>query len=85
VKRIALFDRRYGTYALILGIIFIVANIIGGSFNFYLGNDGSDRMESLKEESIALWTLIYLPYYIATEYIPALGFALVMRKYGELV
>jgi hypothetical protein len=70
---------------MILGIIFILANVIGASFNFYLGANGSEQMENLKSDSIFLWTLIHFPFYVMTEYIPTIAFGIVMRKYGELI
>ena len=38
----------------------------------------------MKSESPVLWCAIFIPYYIGTEFVPAIMFALVMEKYGEV-
>ena len=40
VKRIVAFNEQYGRYAFVLGVVFIVANVLAGSLNFYLGSGG---------------------------------------------
>ena len=77
-----MFNAIYGRYAMLLGVVFIIANVIAASMNFYLGSGGTDDIESLKENSIGVWCIIYLPYYTVTEYIPACTFAFVVFKYG---
>jgi len=37
VKRIIQFNREYGRFAFLLGIVFIGSNLFAGSFNFYIG------------------------------------------------
>jgi hypothetical protein len=43
VKRILAFNEQYGRYAFVLGVVFIIANIVAGSLNFYLGNGGCKK------------------------------------------
>ena len=40
VKRIIMFNQNYGKYAFILGVVFIVANVLSGSINFVIGSQG---------------------------------------------
>ena len=40
VKRIMLFNQRYGRFACALGVVFIIANVLAGGLNFYLGSGG---------------------------------------------
>jgi hypothetical protein len=37
----------------------------------------------MKWQNEAMWSLIFVPYYIITEFIPAAMFAVVMDKYRE--
>lgn len=83
VKRIIQFNQRYGRFAFALGVVFIIANVLAGSLNFYLGTGGWLPMQDLKVKSPLLWDLIFLPYYLITEFIPSVVFAVVMQKYGE--
>ena len=78
-----MFNERYGRFAFALGVVFIFANVIAGSLNFYLGSGGWQPVYSLKERSIVIWSLIFVPYYIATEFVPAIVFAVVMTRYAE--
>lgn len=83
VKRIILFNQRYGRFAFALGIVFIIANVMAGSLNFYLGSGGYDPITSLKTTNEVLWAMIFIPFFIITEFVPAITFAIVMEKYGE--
>ena len=83
VKRIIQFNQRYGRFAFALGVVFIIANVLAGSLNFYLGTGGWLPMQDLKMKNPLLWDLIFLPYYLITEFIPSVVFAVVMQKYGE--
>ena len=78
-----LFNQRYGKFAFVLGVVFIAANILAGGLNFYLGSGGWNAVFDLKRDNILLWSLMFIPYYIATEFIPSITFAIVMQKYGE--
>jgi hypothetical protein len=68
-----------------LGIVFIVSNVLGGGLNFYLGNGGWQTLKTMKEQNPTLWTILFLPYYGLTEFAPAITFAVVMQKYGEVM
>ncbi len=83
VKRIMMFNQRYGRFAFALGLVFIISNVIAGGLNFYLGSGGWESIQSLKESYIVIWNLIFIPYYVLTEFVPAIIFAVVMFKYGE--
>ena len=67
-----------------LGILFICANIIAGSMNFYLGSGKIDTVDELKRDNVTVWSLIFVPFFVVTEYIPAIAFAFVMQKYSEI-
>jgi hypothetical protein len=84
VKRIMQFNNRYGRFAMLLGIIFILANVMAASMNFYLGSGGVNGIMKIKLDNVAVWTIIFVPYYLFTEYIPAIAFAIVMDKYNEI-
>jgi hypothetical protein len=83
VKRIMLFNQRYGKYACLLGIVFIVSNVLAGSVNFYLGSGGWQSVKDLKETRNSIWSILFVPYYILTEFLPSVVFAIVMEKYGQ--
>jgi len=84
VKRIMQFNQRYGRFAFALGIVFIIANVLAGGLNFYLGTGGWVPIEDLKaRKGPLLWDLIFIPFYLITEFAPSVVFAIVMQKYGE--
>ncbi len=83
VKRIMQFNQRYGRFAFALGIVFIIANVLAGGLNFYLGTGGWQPIQDLKSRSPVLWDMIFIPFYIITEFAPSVVFAVVMDKYGE--
>lgn len=83
VKRIMMFNQRYGRFAFALGLVFIIANVAAGGLNFYLGSGGWFSIVRLKKTSETLWSLIFVPFYLLTEFIPAAVFAVVMCKYAE--
>lgn len=72
------FHRVYGRFAMLLGIFFIFANIIAGSMNFYLGSGYASNVDDLKRDNIAVWSIIFVPFFIVTEFVPAVAFAFVM-------
>jgi len=37
----------------------------------------------MKKKTAILWDLVFVPFYLLTEFIPAIVFAIVMEKYGE--
>lgn len=85
VKRIIMFNQRYGRYAFLLGVVFIVSNAVASGLNFYKGtNTGWRKVDKYKSEHQLAWCLIFVPYYSLTEFAPAITFALVMQKYGEI-
>jgi hypothetical protein len=81
VKRIMTFHAVYGKLSLILGMIFMFANMIQFCMNFYLGSGGIITVEDL---GAGTWSAIFVPFYIFTEVVPAVTFAYVCFKYGEL-
>jgi hypothetical protein len=85
VKRIITFNENYGRYAFILGIVFIAANVISGGLNFYFGSGGYETVYDLKCNNVFVWCILFVPFYILTEFAPALSFAIVMQKYNEAV
>lgn len=78
------YNRNYGKQAMLLGIFFIFANVIAGSMNFYLGSGNIETIDNLKADNITIWILIFIPYFLLTEYLPAVAFAFVMQKYSEI-
>jgi hypothetical protein len=84
VKRIIAFDQHYGKHAFILGIIFIIANVLSGAVNFYIGSGGWLTLFNLKCNHVVIWCVLFIPYYIITEFAPAIAFAFVMLKYHEI-
>ena len=85
VKRIILFNRQYGRFAFMLGVIFISSNVLAGAINFYLGSGGWSTILQMKYNNNILWCVLFIPYYLVTECLPAAIFAFVMFKYGEIV
>ena len=83
VKRIVAFNEQYGRYAFVLGVVFIVANVLAGSLNFYLGSGGWANVVKLKHDSMFEWCLLFIPYYSITEFAPGVIFGIVMQKYWE--
>jgi hypothetical protein len=78
VKRIIFHDPQYGKHAFILGAVFIVANILSGGVNFYVGSGGWQTLFNLKCQHTVVWCILFIPYYIITEFAPAIAFAFVM-------
>jgi uncharacterized membrane protein len=85
VKRIIAFNQSYGRYAFFLGVVFIAANVLSGSINFVIGSQGFENVQEWKKNHIILWCILFIPFYIITEFLPACTFALVMSKYHEVV
>lgn len=83
VKRIMAFNQRYGRFAFFLGLVFVIANVIAGSVNFYMGSGGYQGIMDMKVKNELMWALIFVPFYILTEFLPAIVFAIVMEKYRE--
>ena len=84
VKRIIAFNQRYGRFAFALGIVFILANVLAGSLNFYMGTgDGYAAIRDMKQHNEIMWSMVFIPFYIITEFVPACIFAVVMDKYRE--
>lgn len=83
VKRIIHFNQRYGRFAFALGVVFIIANVMAGSLNFYLGSGGYESVRNMKYQNETMWSLIFIPFFIFTEFAPACVFAVVMDKYRE--
>ena len=48
VKRIIMFNENYGKHAFILGVVFIIANVVSGGVNFYVGNGGWESIFDIK-------------------------------------
>lgn len=83
VKRIMAFNQRYGRFAFFLGLVFVIANVVAGSVNFYMGSGGYQGIMDMKVKNELMWSLIFVPFYILTEFLPAIVFAIVMEKYRE--
>ena len=81
VKRIIMFNENYGKHAFILGVVFIIANVVSGGVNFYIGSGGWQDIFDFKCTSPFVWCILFIPYYIITEFAPAITFAIVMQKY----
>ena len=84
VKRIIAFNQQYGKHAFILGVVFIVANVLSGAVNFYVGSGGWETLFKLKCTHVVVWCILFIPYYVITEFAPAVAFAFVMHKYYEV-
>ena len=61
----------------------MIANVTAGSVNFYMGSGGYDGIREMKVKNELMWSLIFVPFYILTEFLPAAVFAIVMDKYRE--
>jgi hypothetical protein len=81
VKRIIMFNENYGKHAFILGVVFIIANVVSGGVNFYIGSGGWEGIFEIKCTNQFVWCILFIPYYIITEFAPAITFAIVMQKY----
>ena len=85
MKRILAFNANYGRHAFILGVAFIIANLLAGGLNFYMGSGGWIDVVQLKVSSPAEWAMLMVPYYAITEWAPGIIFGIVMAKYGEIM
>ncbi len=59
--------------------------MISGGLNFYFGSGGYETVYDLKCNNVFVWCILFVPFYILTEFAPAISFALVMQKYNEAV
>jgi hypothetical protein len=84
VKRLMLLNPVYGRFALLVGIVFIGANILACAMYFYIGYGGLTNVIYLKENNQSIWIIIFLPYYILTEFLPAFVYTYALYKYGDL-
>jgi hypothetical protein len=85
IKKLSVYSASYGKASMVVGIIFLVSNIISAGVNFYLGTNGVWNLMDFKQGNPAIWSLIFVPYYILTEYIPALAFGIAIFRYDEVV
>ena len=84
VKKIIMFNQNYGKYSFVLGVVFVAANVLSGSINFVIGSQGFIAIQQWKNSNKVLWSLMFIPFYILTEFLPACTFALVMQKYHDI-
>lgn len=62
-----------------MAIVMILANVIAGLFHYYLGRGGYEELSKMHYEHNFIWTLIFVPFYFATEFLPILMFGYVLK------
>ena len=68
---------------MIIGIIMVVSGLLSAAMNFYLARGGLQTLEKMKQTNGMgiLWVLIVVPFYVLTEFFPAISYAFVIKKY----
>ena len=89
VKRIAMNNRTYGKVVLMEAITFSFANLVAGTFNYFLSKDLlrdllQDR-DFYGSEHEAVYSSVMIPYFIITEFIPAIVFGYTMQTLAKVL
>jgi len=88
LKRIMNSNPIYGRAVWVEGITFTVSNIVAGFFNYFLSKkEITDLLDSRNNDSSFAPTfgLIMIPYFIVTEFIPAVVFAFTINKFSRVL
>lgn len=87
IKRIAMNNRTYGKAVLMEALVFAFANLVAGFFNYYLSKDYiADLLDDRdNKDNMAIYSSIIIPYFIITEFIPALTFGYTMQVFAKVM
>lgn len=88
LKRIYLLNRKYGKAVLVEALVFIISNIIAGSFNFWITNNGSVLITLLNLDDTTpsySFNTILISYVTLTELLPSLTFVYTLSIFNEVM
>lgn len=88
LKRIYLLNRKYGKAVLVEAFVFIISNIIAGSFNFWITNNGSVLITLINLDDTTpsySFNSILISYVTVTELLPSLTFVYTMSIFNEVM
>ena len=86
VKRIAIFNEEYGKTVFLEAVVFIVSNVLAGIFNFWMGRgEVLNLIQYRDHQHLVLFSVILLPYFAVTEYVPAIVFASTVNKFSKVI
>ena len=88
LKRIYFLNRKYGKAVLVEALVFIISNIIAGSFNFWITNNGSVLITLLNLDDTTpsySFNTILISYVTLTELLPSLTFVYTLSIFNEVM
>ena len=88
LKRIMNINRLYGKTVWIEGIVFTTSNVVAGFFNYYLSKTEISSLIELRNTGTTfapLFAAIIIPYFIVTEFIPAIVFSFTVNKFARVL
>jgi len=88
LRRIYLLNRKYGKAVLGEAFVFIISNIIAGSFNFWITNNGYVLITLLNLDDTTpsySFNTTLIAYVILTELVPSLTFVYTMSIFNEVI
>ena len=86
VKRITSLNATYGRAVAVEAIVFILANVAAGLFNYYMSKGMvHGLLEARVTDKNTLFSVIMIPYFCLTEFIPSIVFAQTMNIFYKVL
>ena len=86
LKRILNTNRIYGKAVWIEAIVFTLSNTAAGCFNYFLSkNNSTERIIEERDSRAPLFATIIIPYFVLTEFLPAICFAFTVDKLARVL
>ena len=86
VKRIHNLNAVYGRAVAIEAIVFITANFIAGIFNYFMSKGIiNDLLYARVDDRMATFSIIMIPYFCVTEFMPSIVFAQTMNIFHKVL
>ena len=82
-------NRIYGKAVWIEAVVFTLSNIVAGFFNYFLSkNNDLEQLIEQRDQSTRyapLFATIIIPYFVITEFLPSITFALTVDKLARVL
>lgn len=79
-------NEAYGKAVKLEATVFILASIIAGSFNYWLGHgEVKNLIYDRDNNQRARYAAVLVPYFLATEWIPAIIFAQTIQTFSKVL
>ena len=86
VKRISSLNAAYGRAVLVEAVVFITANVLAGIFNYFMSKGFvNDLLLARVDDRMATFSIVMIPYFCITEFLPSLVFAHTMNIFYKVL